>query len=34
MRDPYYGTDERPTFDEVLDRIHASHALLDIEIAS
>jgi hypothetical protein len=34
MRDLYYGTDEPPTFDEVLDRVHASRALLDIEIAS
>ena len=34
MRDLYYGTNEPPTFDEVLDRVHASRALLDIEIAS
>ncbi len=34
MRDLYYGTDEPPTFDEVLDRVHARRALLDIEIAS
>ena len=34
MRDLYYGTDEPPTFDEVLDRVHTSRALLDIEIAS
>ena len=34
MRDLYYGTDEPPTFDEVLDRVQASRALLDIEIAS
>ena len=34
MRDLYDGTTEPPTLDEVLDRVHASRALLDFEIAS
>ena len=31
MRDLYYGTDEPPTFDDVLERVRAGRDLLDIE---
>jgi len=31
MRDLYYGTDEPPTFDDVLERVQAGRDLLDIE---
>jgi hypothetical protein len=31
MRDLYYGTDEPPTFDDVLERVQASRELLDIK---
>lgn len=34
MRDLYYGTDEPPTFDDVLERIQLSRELLDIEAVS
>ncbi len=30
MRDLYYGTDLPPTFDEVLDQVHADSALLNV----
>jgi hypothetical protein len=34
MRDLYYGTEEPPTFDDVLERVRASRELLDVEAAS
>lgn len=34
MRDLYYGTEEPPSFDNVLERIQVSRELLDIEAAS
>ena len=34
MRDLYYGTEEPPTFDDVLARVSANRELLDIEAAS
>lgn len=34
MRDLYYGTEEPPSFDDVLERVQVSRELLDIEAAS